>query len=59
MAGGRWRWLEFPGLPLMWSVHLVKVGSHGGALGGLRGSFGGQEKDNVGKALEDAVGQAV
>lgn len=35
------------------------VGYHGGALGGLGGNFGGAEKDNVGKALEDAVGQAV
>jgi curli biogenesis system outer membrane secretion channel CsgG len=35
------------------------VGYHGGALGGLGGNLGGQEKDNVGKALEDAVGQAV
>jgi len=35
------------------------VGYHGGALGGLGGNFGGAQKDNVGKALEDAVGQAV
>lgn len=35
------------------------VGYHGSALGGLGGNFGGSEKDNVGKALEDAVGQAV
>lgn len=35
------------------------VGYHGGALGGLGGNLGGQMKDNVGKALEDAVGQAV
>lgn len=35
------------------------VGYHGGALGGLGGQMGGQKKDNVGKALEDAVGQAV
>ncbi len=35
------------------------VGYHGGGLGGLGGNFGGSEKDNVGKALEDAVGQAV
>jgi len=35
------------------------VGYHGSDLGGLGGNFGGQEKDNVGKALEDAVGQAV
>ena len=35
------------------------LGYHGGALGGLGGNVGGTEKDNVGKALEDAVGQAV
>ncbi len=35
------------------------VGYHGGGLGGLGGDFGGQQKDNVGKALEDAVGQGV
>ena len=35
------------------------VGYHGGDLGGLGGNFGGAEKDNVGKAMEDAVGQAV
>ncbi len=35
------------------------VGYHGSALGGLGGNFGGHEKDNVGKAMEDAVGQAV
>ncbi len=35
------------------------VGYHGSALGGLGGNLGGQKKDNVGKALEDAVGQAV
>ncbi|MBU0946325.1 MAG: CsgG/HfaB family protein [Proteobacteria bacterium] len=35
------------------------VGYHGGALGGLGGDLGGQMKDNVGKAMEDAVGQAV
>lgn len=35
------------------------VGYHGSALGGLGGQMGGQMKDNVGKALEDAVGQAV
>lgn len=35
------------------------VGYSGSALGGLGGNFGGAEKDNVGKALEDAVGQAV
>jgi len=36
-----------------------RVGYHGGALGGLGGNFGGGKKDNVGKAMEDAVGQAV
>jgi curli biogenesis system outer membrane secretion channel CsgG len=35
------------------------VGYHGGALGGLGGDFGGHKNDNVGKAMEDAVGQAV
>ena len=35
------------------------VGYHGSALGGLGGNFGGHQKDNVGKAMEDAVGQAV
>ena len=33
------------------------IGYHGGALGGLTGNFGGEEKDNVQKAIEDAVGQ--
>lgn len=36
-----------------------KIGYSGADLGGLRGAFGGEEKDNVGKAAEDAVGQAV
>ncbi len=35
------------------------IGYHGSALGGLGGDFGGQQSDNVGKAMEDAVGQAV
>ncbi len=35
------------------------VGYHGSALGGLGGNLGGQKSDNVGKAMEDAVGQAV
>lgn len=35
------------------------LGYHGSALGGLGGNVGGQKKDNMGKALEDAVGQAV
>ncbi len=35
------------------------LGYHGSRLGGLTGAFGGQKKDNVGKAAEDAVGQAV
>lgn len=36
-----------------------RVGYHGSALGGLRGDVGGEKKDNVGKAAEDAVGQGV
>ncbi len=35
------------------------IGYHGSELGGLTGSLGGKKKDNMGKALEDAVGQAV
>ena len=35
------------------------VGYHGGALGGLGGDLEGFRKDNVGKACEDAVVQAV
>lgn len=35
------------------------IGYSGGALGGLGGNFDGFKKDNVGKACEDAVGQAV
>jgi curli biogenesis system outer membrane secretion channel CsgG len=35
------------------------LGYHGAELGGLTGQVGGQKKDNVGKASEDAVGQAV
>ncbi len=35
------------------------IGYHGSALGGLTGNLGGKKKDNMGKALEDAVGQAV
>jgi curli biogenesis system outer membrane secretion channel CsgG len=35
------------------------VGYHGGALGGLGGNLEGFQKDNVGKACEDAVVQAV
>ena len=37
----------------------LSVGYSGGALGGLGGGFDGFKKDNVGKACEDAVGQAV
>lgn len=33
------------------------LGYNGSDLGGLTGSFGGEEKDNVQKAIEDAVGQ--
>ncbi len=36
-----------------------KIGYHGSDLGGLTGGGGGQKIDNVGKATEDAVGQAV
>lgn len=36
-----------------------KIGYVGGALGGLTGALGGHKKDNVGKACEDAVAQAV
>lgn len=36
-----------------------KIGYSGSELGGLRGMFGGEDTDNVGKAAEDAVGQAV
>jgi curli biogenesis system outer membrane secretion channel CsgG len=35
------------------------LGYSGSALGGLTGEFDGFKKDNVGKACEDAVGQAV
>ncbi len=37
----------------------LSVGYHGSALGGLTGDLAGFQKDNVGKATEDAVGQAV
>lgn len=36
-----------------------RLGYHGSALGGLTGMFGGEEKDNVGQAAENAVGKAV
>ncbi len=36
-----------------------RLGYTGSDLGGLRGFFGGKDKDNVGKAAEDAIGQAV
>jgi len=36
-----------------------KIGYHGSDLGGLTGGGGGQKTDNLGKATEDAVGQAV
>ncbi len=36
-----------------------KIGYHGSDLGGLTGGGGGQKADNMGKAAEDAVGQAV
>lgn len=35
------------------------LGYHGSELGGLTGDVGGMKKDNTGKAVEDAVGQAV
>jgi hypothetical protein len=35
------------------------VGYHGSALGGLGGNLGGHQNDNVGEAMENAVGQAV
>ncbi len=35
------------------------IGYHGSDLGGLTGGGGGQKKDNVGKATENAVAQAV
>ncbi len=34
------------------------LGYHGASLGGLTGQVGGQKTDNVGKAVEDAIGQA-
>jgi curli biogenesis system outer membrane secretion channel CsgG len=37
----------------------LSVGYSGSALGGLGGDFDGFKKDNVGKATEDAVAQAV
>jgi curli biogenesis system outer membrane secretion channel CsgG len=37
----------------------IGVGYSGSALGGLGGDFDGFKKDNVGKACEDAVAQAV
>jgi curli biogenesis system outer membrane secretion channel CsgG len=37
----------------------LNVGYSGSALGGLTGDLGGFKKDNVGKATEDAVAQAV
>ena len=37
----------------------LSLGYHGGLLGGLTGNLAGMKKDNVGKACEDAVGQAV
>ena len=37
----------------------VSLGYHGSGLGGLRGGGKGYKKDNMGKACENAVGQAV
>ncbi len=34
-----------------------RLGYHGSALGGLTGAFGGEDKDNVQTAVEDACGQ--
>lgn len=36
-----------------------RLGYHGSDLGGLTGDVGGQKKDNLGKAVDDAIGQAV
>ena len=33
------------------------IGYYGSSLGGLTGNFGGENKDNVQKAIEDAIGQ--
>jgi curli biogenesis system outer membrane secretion channel CsgG len=37
----------------------VSLGYHGSSLGGLTGNMAGFQKDNLGKATEDAVAQAV
>jgi len=37
----------------------LSLGYHGSRLGGLTGDLAGFKKDNVGKACEDAVGQAL
>jgi curli biogenesis system outer membrane secretion channel CsgG len=37
----------------------LNIGYHGGALGGLGGDFDGFKNDNMGKATEDCVAQAV
>jgi len=37
----------------------LSLGYHGSKLGGLRGNLAGFKKDNVGKACQDAVNQAV
>ena len=37
----------------------LKIGYHGSKLGGLTGDLAGFQKDNVGKACQDAVNQAV
>jgi len=36
-----------------------KLGYHGSKLGGLTGMFGGEDKDNVMDAAENAIGQAI
>ncbi len=37
----------------------LKLGYHGSGLGGLRGNVGKEKRDNVGKAAENAVAEAV
>jgi curli biogenesis system outer membrane secretion channel CsgG len=37
----------------------MRFGYHGSALGGLTGNVGGEKKDNVGKACENAVAQGL
>lgn len=37
----------------------ISIGYHGSKLGGLTGDLGGFDKDNMGKAVQDAIGQAM